>query len=511
VAKINSQKWLNSDELIDQCEISKSTLDHYIQLGIIPKPIVRHDKDGLIGYFPPEIINIIDKVKRLKDEGETLEEIAKKVRNTTTSEGRVNENSEGKRYFFEERAEKTIKNNIDVDNRGLHLTLVDIHTPAYLMNYQFEIEWINEQAETMVFGKNIRTIRDVEYRNVFRLFLNWEFTNFIKNWEEFLHYHMVFFKSRQPREQIAHLYSNISQKEIDYLEKVYDKTEVVRLEKIYQHFINLIEKDRPEERYIVYTTFFREGMFFLYLPADSVPAGISEYLSNREVLVRELLQQRLPTLVSFSVLVADLQGSVRICAELPPEEYFELINSMWRLLEESFKKFNGIFGKKIGDGVVYYFLKKQDPNYIMNSINCALEIREKMSRFSIDWKLRKKWYNDLYLNMGINEGQEYFSTTTPSSTNIEFTALGDTINYASRLSNLARYGSIITTKNLMNKLDDDMKRSLRFGVIKRVNDRDVFVEKVFSQVIDLVKDDEARRERFADISALPVTEILDNN
>ena len=209
------------------------------------------------------------------------------------------------------------------------------------------------------------------------------------------------------------------------------------------------------------------------------------------------------------MLVADLQGSVRICAELPPEEYFELINSMWKLLEESFKKFNGIFGKKIGDGVVYYFLKKQDPNYIMNSINCALEIREKMGRFSIDWKLRKKWYNDLYLNIGINEGQEYFSTTTPSSTNIEFTALGDTINYASRLSNLARYGSIITTKNLMNKLDEENKKDLRFGVVKRVNERDVFVEKVFSQVIDLVKEDEARRERFADIAALPVTEILE--
>jgi hypothetical protein len=50
---------------------------------------------------------------------------------------------------------------------------------------------------------------------------------------------------------------------------------------------------------------------------------------------------------------------------------------------------------------------------------------------------------------------------------------------------------------------------LRFGVVKRINERDVFVEKVFSQVVDLVKDDEARRERFADIAALPVTEILE--
>ncbi len=505
--RMNSQKWIDSIELLDKCEITKPTLDYYIKLGIVPKPIVRNSEDGLTGYFPPEVVDTIDKVKQLKDEGETMEEIVRKVKNPP-EEGNIS-NFESKRIFFDERAEKIIKDKIGTDSRGLHLTLVDIHTPAYLMNYQFEIEWINEQAESVVFGKNIRTIRDVEYRNVFRLFLNWEFTNFIKNWEEFLHYHMIFFKARQPKEQIEHLYSNISQKEIDYLQKVYDNTGSVALEKIYQQFITLIEKDKPQERYIVYTTFFREGMFFLYLPADSVPTGITEYLSNRELLVRELLQQRLPSLVSFSVLVADLQGSVRICAELPPEEYFELINAMWKLLEESFRKFNGIFGKKIGDGVVYYFLKKQDPEYIMNSISCALEIRERMSRFSIDWKLRKKWYNDLYLNIGINEGQEYFSTTTPSSTNIEFTALGDTINYASRLSNLARYGSIITTKNLMNKLDEENKKELRFGVVKRVNERDVFVEKVFSQVIDLVKEDEARRERFADIAALPVTEILE--
>ena len=505
--RMNSQKWIDSIELLDKCEITKPTLDYYIKLGIVPKPIVRNSEDGLTGYFPPEVVDTIDKVKLLKDEGETMEEIVRKVKNPP-EEGNIS-NFESKRIFFDERAEKIIKDKIGTDSRGLHLTLVDIHTPAYLMNFQFEIEWINEQAESVVFGKNIRTIRDVEYRNVFRLFLNWEFTNFIKNWEEFLHYHMIFFKARQPKEQIEHLYSNISQKEIDYLQKVYDNTGSVALEKIYQQFITLIEKDKPQERYIVYTTFFREGMFFLYLPADSVPTGITEYLSNRELLVRELLQQRLPSLVSFSVLVADLQGSVRICAELPPEEYFELINAMWKLLEESFRKFNGIFGKKIGDGVVYYFLKKQDPEYIMNSISCALEIRERMSRFSIDWKLRKKWYNDLYLNIGINEGQEYFSTTTPSSTNIEFTALGDTINYASRLSNLARYGSIITTKNLMNKLDEENKKELRFGVVKRVNERDVFVEKVFSQVIDLVKEDEARRERFADIAALPVTEILE--
>lgn len=503
---MNTQKWINSNELLDKCEITRPTLNYYIKLGIVPKPVVKSPEDGLTGYFPAEVIETIDKVKHLKDEGETMEEIVRKVKDLPAEE--YNENSEVKKIRFDERTEKVIRDKIGTSSPGLSLTLEDINAPAYLLNYQFEIEWINEEAEETIFGKKIRTIRDVESRNVFRLFLNWEFSNFIKNWEEFLHYHMYFFRARQKKEQIPNMYGDISGKEVEYLQKVYDNTNDMPMEKIHQQLITLVEKDKPDEQYIVYTIFYREGMFFLYLPADSIPAGITEYLSNRETVLRELLHNRMPTLVSFSVLVADLQGSVRICAELPPEEYFELINSMWKLLEESFKKFNGIFGKRIGDGVVYYFLKKQDPNYIMNAIHCAMEIRENMERFSNEWKIRKKWYNDLHLNIGINEGQEYFSTTAPSSTNVEFTALGDTINYASRLSNLARYGSIITTKNLMNKVDEENKKKLRFGVMKRVNERDVFVEKVFSQVIDLVKDDEARRERFADIAALPVTEIF---
>lgn len=66
---------------------------------------------------------------------------------------------------------------------------------------------------------------------------------------------------------------------------------------------------------------------------DSLMQGISEILTNRSWVINDLLQQRLPTLTSFSVLVADLQDSIRICAELPPEEYFELVNSIWKCMD----------------------------------------------------------------------------------------------------------------------------------------------------------------------------------
>ena len=39
---------------------------------------------------------------------------------------------------------------------------------------------------------------------------------------------------------------------------------------------------------------------------------------------------------------------------------------------------------------------------------CALELREKMKHLSEEWKRDTGWCGDLYLNIGINEGYEFF-------------------------------------------------------------------------------------------------------
>ncbi len=504
--EFNGHKWIDSKELLKRSEISRATLNNYIKRGIIPKPLVKNATRSLkgtkkIGYFPETVLDTIMKVKTLKEKGKAMDAIAQEMGPTVYSGP--------DRRSFALPGEKGYRP-IQMTGNSLNLTLDDIGTPAYLLNYEFEIEWANEPAEDIVFGKPIRSIRDVELRNVFRLFLSWEFNHFVKNWEEIVEYHMSFYRMRIEKDQLGKMYTGMSGRETQYLEGVYDRADRVHPQKIYRHELDIEGTNGSMDKYIVYTTFFREGMFFLYQKAEKMQSGITEFLSDRETVVRDLLQQRLPTLVSFSVLVADLQNSVRICAELPPEEYFELINSMWKILEESFKMFHGIYGKRIGDGVVYYFLKKQDPGYLMNAINCALSIREKMADFSAEWKARKRWLNDLHLNMGINEGQEYFSTTTPSSTNIEFTALGDTINYASRLSNLARFGTILTTKNVINHLNNGERDAIRYGIRKKLEEREIFVENVFSRVDDLLKDNDTWRQRFIDIATLPVAEIAES-
>ena len=157
--------------------------------------------------------------------------------------------------------------------------------------------------------------------------------------------------------------------------------------------------------------------------------------------------------------------------------------------------------------MLHYFIKKPDSNYLMDAIHCALELREKTKVFSKEMKLKKGWFNDLFLNVGINEGQEFFGTIR-SASNIEFTALGDSINYAGRLSDFARFGKIWTTKNVIIKLTEEELSSLCFGVSRKEADHERFVENSFLRVIDLMDSTRNEGNKFADIATLPITEIV---
>jgi adenylate cyclase len=132
-----------------------------------------------------------------------------------------------------------------------------------------------------------------------------------------------------------------------------------------------------------------------------------------------------------------------------------------------------------------------------------------MRRISKAWQLRKGWANELYLNTGLNEGQEWLGTFQ-TATHVEFTVLGDTINHGARLSDFARYGTIWATKNMLGKLDADERRRITFGV-RRTGEggRPVFVGSTYVSVGSLLDPDQPRSDKLREIAALPVTEIVE--
>jgi class 3 adenylate cyclase len=109
------------------------------------------------------------------------------------------------------------------------------------------------------------------------------------------------------------------------------------------------------------------------------------------------------------------------------------------------------------------------------------------------------------MNIGVHEGQEWLGAIQLGD-NIEFTALGDTINTASRLCDIASYGSIWASKSFVTRLQSETRDKLDFGVERTLEaDRRQFVPQSFVQVASLMSGDTA--VKWQDLGTLAVTEI----
>ena len=130
-----------------------------------------------------------------------------------------------------------------------------------------------------------------------------------------------------------------------------------------------------------------------------------------------------------------------------------------------------------------------------------------MQDISHDWKVRKGWTNQLYMNIGLSEGEEWLGTFK-TNTNFELVVLGETINICGRLSDLARFGKVWATKGLISKLSNTERSKIRYGVERDTPEGKVFVNNSYAQVTSLLSSNEPRHAKLMDIATCAVTEVL---
>lgn len=390
------------------------------------------------------------------------------------------------------------------------LTLVIDQLPhaAYMVNHKFEVTWFNEQARLEIPGLLSEMPPRIEDRSIFRLLLDGDGDGdgIAGNSAAMLRLNIALAKERMNLSSIVQPLRGISTSRVQMLEQLYEESEPVRSAVVVELPL-LLTVDGGLQDYAAYSTYFREGILIVVAPREQDSDELRQLLSRRDMVIRTLLSKRLPVLTDLVVLVADLQESVKICSELPPDEYFELINKIWATAGDIFRRYYGTYGKHVGDGMVYYFFPQPDSNYIYNAAVCAMDLKMAMARLSKEWQLKKNWLNELYLNTGLNEGQEWLGTFQ-TSTSIEFVVLGETINHTSRLSDMARYGQVWATKNFMSKLPPEHRDRVQFG-IERVgaNGQRVMVPSSYSRVGNLVDVESGRYVKLQDIAGLAVTEI----
>ncbi len=506
---------LTSFEVMQAAKISRATLNNYISQGLLPQPLVKNPEPGTqtrarqIGYFPNDVLTRLDHIRQLKKDGQTMADIAEQL---AVLPELVSETGNALSFGLPHQP-VTIHNRgssqhvVSAQSNILRVTIDHIPFPAYMVSYNLEITWYNEEARTELLGDFESLPADIKDRNVLMYLLKGRLGKNIANHEELLQFYLQLGKGRFSRNELMAVLNG--QFNAPYMQGGETQSKPCSSGALVQLPLNLRLENNEEVHYNVYASYYREGILLIYHPSYAESDSLLGLLERRDEVIRNLLKKRLPVLTDVAVLVADLQSSVRICNELPPEEYFELINQIWATMEPIFRKYFGTHGKHVGDGMVYYFFPQPDCNYAFNALLCAEEMKATMRKISKEWQLRKNWLNELYLNTGLNEGQEWLGIFH-IETKVEFTVLGGTINHAARLSDFARSGSIWATKNLLSKLSSDERKRINFGIRRQdVEGREIFIGSTYSRIAELVDINTPRYEKLCDIATLPVTELIE--
>ena len=263
----NEENLISSKDVLLKTGISRATLNNYIKMGILPRPVVKRPDEGMkgvkqIGYFPIEVLERIERVKRLKLEGKAMDQIVSEFQGPPPPKEPParEEPKAGSGKSFESPGEG--KNLIC--GKTISLTLENISMPAYLIDYDFEIRWINPEGQTQILRQEVKRLKNGASRNIFKIFFNWEFHNYVRNWLDIVGFHMSFAKLKYAKNWLKNLFQGISENEVNLLEQIYERVRPFPQGSIGESPINLFLEDGSTKTYRVYTIFTREGIFFIY-------------------------------------------------------------------------------------------------------------------------------------------------------------------------------------------------------------------------------------------------------
>lgn len=136
------------------------------------------------------------------------------------------------------------------------------------------------------------------------------------------------------------------------------------------------------------------------------------------------------------VLFADIRGFTTRSEQTPPEAIIELLNGYFAQMTEAIHKHGGVVDKFIGDGLMAFFGAPQSLEHSeQKSLEAAQEMLIRLHRYN--QSLRARGIEPIAIGIGIHAGEVVLGYIG-SEARHEYTAIGDTVNAASRLEGLTK-------------------------------------------------------------------------
>jgi adenylate cyclase len=142
----------------------------------------------------------------------------------------------------------------------------------------------------------------------------------------------------------------------------------------------------------------------------------------------------------ITVLFSDIRGFTSMSEKVEPEQVAEMLREYLTEMTEVVFRHGGTVDKYIGDCIMaLYNAPFDDPDHAANAIRTGLELQERTLVVSARWEQRLG--GQIRNGVGINTGEAVVGALG-SRQRLEYTAIGDTVNLASRLESLTKeYGT----------------------------------------------------------------------
>jgi len=186
-----------------------------------------------------------------------------------------------------------------------------------------------------------------------------------------------------------------------------------------------------------------------------LPGGLTEKILAQKGKIEGERKQ-------VTVLFSDMEGFTPLTEKLGPEEAYTIMDQVYEILIHKIHDYGGTVNEMTGDGIMALFgapIALEDAP--QRAIRSALATHREMTKFNERLRKEQEDTPPLRMRIGIHTGPVVVGTLG-NNLRVEFKAVGDTVNLASRMEGLAEPGSTYVTEDTF-KLTEGLFRFEALG------------------------------------------------
>jgi len=497
------RKWLTGNEVLQETGIAKRDLIRFIQLRVLPKSMMRVAAGGgdrrKKSYFSADILGHVSMLKRLRDQGHSIEEIAREMHDAA-------EGTEMPQMMSPRKSPSPDLPEVIAEQQGIppqiHLLVDSISTAAFFVTPDLRIGWIKAGQ-----GDRLSVAIEGELANdptgtVLDIMLRASLKEMVFNWPPLFSFTYRFLQATIPAETFEKLAPMVSLnlEETDSADSFIPDGGTNG--PVDSCPIRLEDEDGQVQLLRFYGIALSEGTLFMLdedrwqepLPVVRLEDGQEKPASRDDLDPRK---------IPFSVLSARLDDSRSIVDTLLPETYFKLMTRIWDESDQVLAFYGGQRAKRSGTEVQYIIPKHANTDPAFDAIRCAFALKEKMREIEASLKADGGWFTNIRLNIGISSGSDHVQQEDLTAS-MAFLLPGGASDQAFHLSAIAHGGAVWVTKSAFGHLSPRQRDRILFGIYRD----DKLIRNIFAQVEDLPHAPDTPPLARA-IRSLSVTRIID--